>query len=51
MEGEKKKAIKLELTNENMTERNHELTARIKELEKVNSNQREEIFVYKSKAA
>ena len=50
MEAEKKKSIKLELTNENISERNHELTARVKELEKVNHNLREEIYVYKSKA-
>ena len=49
LEGEKKKALKLELTNENIAEKNAELTSKVNELEKINHNLREQIFVYKSK--
>ena len=41
LEGEKKKALKLELTNENIAEKNAELTSKVNELEKINHNLRE----------
>lgn len=34
-----------------MSEKNNELSSRVKELEKVNHNLREEVFVYRNKMA
>jgi small-conductance mechanosensitive channel len=49
LEAERKRMIKLEISNESITERNNELTSRLEELEKVNHNLKEEICVFKSK--
>ena len=49
MEVEKKKYMKLELANESMKEKNSELTSRLKQLQKVNENLKQEIFVCRSK--
>lgn len=51
LEADKKKMIKLEMSYENAIEKNSELTSRLKDLEKVNHNLKEEIYIFKSKQA
>lgn len=43
--------MRLEALNESMVEKNAEITSRVRELEKVNHNLREEVLVYRSKMA
>lgn len=39
------------MMNESINEKNSQLTSRMKELEKINQNLREEIYVFKGKVA
>ena len=51
LQGEKKRLLKAEVLNESMSEKNSELAGRVRELEKVNHNLKEEVMVYKGKMA
>ena len=49
LEEEKKKLMKVDIANESLSQNNQALLNKVKDLENVNHNLREEIFVCKSK--